>query len=253
MTNVTFAWQNLFDAATLTKSSENPLFPASNLKNRWPTRTWRSANNTGTLTEWVKADLGSPLDVSMFALKNHNLSSSAVARIQGNASDSWSTPSVDVTLSLQAGLLAYFWSSPQTYQWWRYYIVDSAPVTTYLEGGRLWLGPVLVPAINIINAYTKTYNDPSDILPSDGGQIITNQKTRFKTIDLSFENLGSTDVDYFDAMFEDRGQGKELFFTRDQASPLTTTMYCRISAAPKLTHVLMEQLYNLQFSLEELR
>lgn len=72
-------------------------------------------------------------------------------------------------------------------------------------------------------------------------------------MDIQFENIGPTDVDSFDEMFTDRGLGRELFFTRDQDLPITTSMYCRFSAVPKLTHILMETYYNLQLSLEELR
>lgn len=252
MTRVTFAWNNLYDLATITPSSQNPSFPATNLKNRWHTKTWRSTDDTGTLTESIVANMGSAQGVQFFAAKNHNFSSSAVVKIQANSSNSWSTPPVDVTLTLNSGLLAYYWSSVQTYQYWRYYIVDSAPVAEYLETGRLWLGPMFSPSVNIINDYGKNYEDPSGIMESDGGQILTNQKSRFKTLDISFEYITDDDLTSFEEMIEDRGYGRELFFTRDRDAALTTTMYCRIGKA-QTKHVGLEQYYNLGMSLVELR
>jgi len=253
MTNVTFCWQNYVDSATLTKSSQNPSFSVENLKHRWATKTWRSADNTGTLTEWVAADLGSAQAIQFFAIKNHNLSSSAVAKIQADDDPAFGSLGVDVTLTKASGLLAYYWASPQTYRYWRYYTVDSAPLTTYLEAGRMWLGPYFRPALNIVNNYRRPVDDPTAVMLSDGGQVSTNQKTRFRTLSMSFEYLGPDDVEDFETMFMDRGRGRELFFTRDADLPLTTTIYCRIASALDIGHEGLEQYYNLGLTLEELR
>jgi hypothetical protein len=253
MTNCTFMYDNLFDAAVLTPSTQNNNFPVSNIQHRWFTKVWRSADDTGTLTENIVIDLGaSPGAVWAFALKKHNFSSSAVVRIQANASDSWGSPSVDVTLSL-ADLLVYFWSSAQTYRYWRLDMVDSAPVGAYLEIGRLFLGAYFSPSINMNNNYKKRISDPSDLNWSDGGQIVTNQKTRFHQYDISFEYLPPADLAEFETMFNDRGVGREFFFCRDRDLPLTTTIYCRMNRDMEIEHVGLEQFYNVTMGIEELR
>lgn len=252
MTNCTFCYDNLWDLATLTPSTQNTNFPATNTQHRWVTRTWRSVDDTGTLTEYIVANFGSARAVQAFILKNHNFSSSAVVKIQANSSDSWTTPPVDVTCTT-AELIAYFWDTVQTYQYWRVYVVDSAPVAAYLEIGRVFLGPYYSPSINLSIDYKKSFQDPSDIMYSDGGQISTNQKIRFRVLALRFEYLPPDDITSFDTMFLDRGLGKELFFTRDRDLKNTTTMYVRFSTPPQLQHVFMEQYYNLEMELEELR
>jgi len=190
--------------------------------------------------------------IQAFALKKHNFSPSAVVKIQGNATDSWGSPSVDVTLTV-ATLMAYFWSTPQTYQYWKLDIVDSAPVAAYLEAGRIFLGPYFSPSINLSIGYKKTIEDPSDVMTSSGGQIVTNQKTRFRTKALSFENLPAADEADFEEMFLDRGIGREFFYTRDRALPNTTTMYVRFGSKPSISHVFGEEYFNVDCSLEELR
>lgn len=250
MTRVTFMYDNLWDGAALTASSQNPNFLAINTQHRWHTRTWRSFGGGGTLTENIVADMGSAVAVQAFALKNHNFSPSAAVRIQANASNSWGSPSVDVSVPLATDLLAYFWGTPQSYQWWRLSVVDSAPVTTYLEIGRLFVGPYFSPSINISIGYKRHYSDPSDVLYSDGGQIVTNQKTRFQNLDLQFQYLSDVDIASFDAMFLNRGIGKEFFYTRDRDLPLTSTMYVRLKSEPEITHVYDDNIFNLNISLE---
>ena len=253
MTNCTFLWKNKWDLATLTPSTANPLFPVSNTQHRWHTFTWRSVDDTGTLTESIVADLGaSPPAIQAFVLKNHNFSSSAVVKIQGNATDSWGSPSVDVTLTV-ANLITYFWSTPQTYRYWKIDIVDSAPVGAYLEIGRVFLGPYYSPSVNLSKNYKRSYEDPSDVMYSDGGQIATNQKTRFRTMSMKFEYMPAVDADAFDEMFVDRGVGRELFYTRDRDLASTTTWYVRFSTKPTIDHVFGEIYYTIACEIEELR
>lgn len=254
MTNATFLWDNLWDESTLTASSQNPLFPAINTQHRWHTRVWRSATGAGTLTESIVADLGSAQAVQAFALKNHNFSSSAVVKIQANTSDSWTgTLPVDVTLTLNSDIMTYFWSAAQTYQYWRLYIVDSAPLTTYLKVGRVFLGPYFSPTVNLNKTYGKGYNDPSDIMESDGGQISTSQKTRYKDMSMAFEYITPADLASFEEMFESRGFGLPFFFTRDRALGNTTTMYVRMPSKPQTTHIERDQIYSVSLEIEELR
>jgi len=253
MTNCSFLYENLFDAAVLTPSTQNNNFPATNIQHRWFTKVWRSTDDTGTLTESVVADLGaSPGAVWAFALKKHNFSSSAVVKIQANAANSWGAPSVDVTLTM-ADLLVYFWSSAQTYRYWRLYIVDSAPAADYLEVGRMFLGPYYSPSINMSNNYKKRLSDPSDLNWSDGGQLVTNQKSRFRQIEMVFQYLPPTDLAEFEALFEDRGIGREFFFCRDRDLKDSTTIYCRMNKDMEIEHVGLEQFYNITMGIEELR
>lgn len=254
MTNCTFLWENEWDLATLTPSTENPLFPAINTQHRWHTRTWRSIDDTGTLTESIVADLGAtPPAVQAFAIKKHNFSPSAVVHIMANTSNSWGgTLPVDVILPI-AELMAYFWTATKTYQYWKLDITDSAPVAAYLEIGRIFLGPYFSPTVNMSRDYKKAPEDPSDIMQSDGGQITTNQKSRYRTMDFKFELLTSADADGLDEVFVDRGLGLEFFFTRDRDLPTTTTWYVRFSSKPSIDHVFGEAYFNAACSIEELR
>lgn len=252
MTNATFLYNNLWDAATLTYASQSPLFPASNTQQRHPTRTYRS---TGVSAEWVEANLGGAYSWQAFVFKKHNLTSGATLKIQANTSSSWggSLP-VDVTLApITADLMMYFWSSVRTEQYVRWTVADAGNTDGYIECGRNFLGPYFSPVINLSNDYDTGFDDPSDIMFSDGGQIVTNQKTHFQTVDLIFEYISAADLALFKAMFASRGLGREFFFTRDRDLAVTTTIYARFSAKPSAKHVFQETYYNVKLSIEELR
>jgi hypothetical protein len=257
MTVATFSWKNLWDLATLTSRSQNPLFPASNTQQRWSSKVYRSVTDSGTLTEWLASDLGADPDpVQAFHLKNHNFSSSAVIHIQADDNPSFTnigTTGIDQNLILYDGLMSYFWATSQTFQYWRLYMVDTAPLGTYLKIGRIFLGPYFAPAINIQNDFSKKYNDPSDILSSDGGQLSSNQKTRYRTTPLKYEGLSDVDEALFDEFFMDRGASLEFFYTLDRTRASETTRYVRIVGVPEITHVAREEIYNVSFEMEDLR
>lgn len=254
MTNATFSWDNLWDLAILTYNSQNPLFPASNTQQRWASQVWRSVVVAGTLTEWLAVDLGaSKPDVSAFIIKNHNFSSSAVVSIQADDDPAFGSLSVDQVVPLHSDIMAFFWSTPKNFQYWRLYMVDTAPLDTYLKIGRIFLGPYFSPATNISNDFSKIYNDPSDLLSSDGGQLSSSQKTRYRNTPLKFEGISDTDEELFDEFFMDRGESLEFFYTLDRDRANSTTRYVRINGAPKTDHVAMEEIYNVSLEIEDLR
>lgn len=90
--------------------------------------------------EWVVLDLITTEAVDSFALifdavDGINLSSSAVVKIQANATNAWSSPAVDVTLAIDEDydIYTYRWASSQSYRFWRVLIVDPQNANLYVE------------------------------------------------------------------------------------------------------------------------
>lgn len=204
--------------------------------------------------EWVSCDLGSAQTVQAFALKGHNLSSTAVVRIQANTANVWTgTPPVDVVVPLTAGLIVYHWASAlTTYRYFRYKIVDINNPDGYSESGRVFLGPIFSPGINISNNYRETYEDPSVITMSSGGQISSNQFSRYRVIEFSFEYSTYADAQNFISMFTSRGQSLDFFVTRDRDIS-GTTVYVRMTGQLRIQHVFMDTYFSVTLTLEELR
>lgn len=223
-----------------------------------------SADDNGALTytadrmrihseEWLKNNLGSAQNVQAFVIRQHNFSSTATVRIQGNNADAWGAPAVNVSLTLNADIMIYFWSSVQSQQWWRIYITDVDNSDGYVEIGRSFLGTYFQTAVNFKRDYRRRLVDPTDVIISDGGQLSSNEKTKYQTLALTFEYLSNTDLATLESIWQSRGMHRDFFFCRDADNMLTTTIYCRFANPIDIEHFLTDTLYNVPIFLEELR
>jgi len=224
MRNIRLLWDNLYDSNTSVKtsSSEASGFPLVNIKNRWHSRCWRS---TGVADEWVKVDLGSVQSVQAFVIKNHNFTSGSTVQIQGNATDDWGAPSVNVTMDHHASLMYYFWASAQSYRWWRIRIQDAGNGDGYLKIGRLFLGTYFSPARNFSYVSRKKLIDPSVKRYSSGGQISSNQKEHYRVWSYEFGLLTSAEADTMEDIFDAVGQSKPYFICEDADDAYNTLYY----------------------------
>lgn len=135
----------------LTSSSAAVGFPVTNLENYLVSDKWRA---TGDADEWIKFDAGSgnTITVTDCAINGHNFSSGATVKIQGNATDVWTAPTIDETITFNAGVM-YKQFTGGSYQYWRLSIVDSSNPDTYVELGILFIGEDL----NLGDIYDREY------------------------------------------------------------------------------------------------
>ena len=223
-----------------------------------------TADDTGALTytadniaihteEWIVSDLGSAKAVWSVCLKKFNFSASAVVKIQANATNVWSSPSVNVTLSLVQDLKTHYFTSAQTYRYWRIYIQDAANDDGYIELGRVFIGPYLSPTKNINKNYSTNYADPSDSIMSDGGQISNNLKTKYRQFTFKFDFMSAADLALMVTMWNAVGHTKGFFFTLDRDNNDTTSYYAMYSQSMTVNHLARESLYEVSIHIEELR
>ncbi len=250
MTKCAFCYQNFFDTAILAASSQNPNFPAINLQHRWITKTWRSAGPVSTAN--IVIDFSVPKSVRAFLLFGHNFPSSVIVTIQANTTNSWDSPAVNQN-AVSGGIFYWFWDSEQVYRYWRVVITDLDPSLEYFEAGRIFLGNFFEPNTNLSNAYQLTYLDPSEVIISDGGQLTSSQKTRYKKYRVQFEAITSSDKNSLVNIFSDRGKALEWIFIIDRDNLQNTFCYCRFSSDLEITHIWGEQYFDVSFSIEELR
>lgn len=123
---------------TLTASSEVVELPAENIQDPRVSKQWRT---TGDTDEYIVIDAGAgnTLTPSSAVVLGHNLTNASTVKIQGNATDSWGSPTIDETFTYNAGtMIEYFTGSALRY--WRFHFADSANPDTYIQIGRLILG-----------------------------------------------------------------------------------------------------------------
>lgn len=135
----------VFDpSVAITSSTEDTEFPFSNLQKFHRSKVGRTTSTSG---QWVLFDLKTTEAIDTFAMlfdkeAERTFNAGTTIRIQANATKSWTSPAVNVLLSIDEayGGVSYFWSSNQSYRYWRLYIDDSASQLGYFEIPKVFLG-----------------------------------------------------------------------------------------------------------------
>jgi len=225
--NIRFLWENKWTEATITSSSEATGFPDTNTQHRWQTYCWQTTDDTA---EWIKVDLTTAQNIKALVINNHNFTGAATLKIQAHADDAhWGAPDLDDTLAITDGKVVKFWSSNQSYRWWRISIEDAANPDTYIKIGHVFLGSYFEPAVNYQHR-TVTLTDPSIVKMSTGGQISVNEKTHYKTISYSFPSLTEAEVVTLKSIFDEVGISKCWYICQNAGhsdGAYTVTFYVR--------------------------
>ena len=222
MKRIRFLYDNLFDSSTITVSSEDTDWPKENLQDHRHTLFWQS---TGVSDEWIKWDLGSAKDVKAFVLKYHNFTSGATVKIQANSSDSWTSPPLDVTLSIVSGAMQKMWDTPQSYRWWRLYMDDDSNSDGYLRVGRIFCGLWKSPSVNFNWRRPWSQIFSATRRQASGGQIIARKKANTrKEWRYRFGFLTLSDVAIFEDIGDKCGLHKPFFIVED-ADDADNTLY----------------------------
>lgn len=248
-----FLWQNLFDTATVTASSEAADFPVTNLQNRWKDSEWRST--AVSTDQWIKANLGSSPQISHIVLLNHNARLAQTIKLQANDTDVWTAPAVDISITITADMvsneiLVYNYTGT-SYQWWRTLIVaDSGNPDGYFCGTRVGLYNAFIPERNFTKDYSIEPVDPSTISESDYGQQSVNARDTYLHFVLPFKVV-NTDYLTFWAMGEWNGKKQPFFFIADTSDLINETYYVHCTSGWPLQHVYNKKLWDTTLVLDE--
>ncbi len=133
MTNLRYIPDNLLeDVNTVTASTENTTYVTENLYNRRPGKPFKFTTTAGNLV----CDFASATTIDSVAIIGHNIDDGATVTLEGNATDSWSSPSLSETISyMPTNTFKVFTSG--SYQYWRL-VVSGAAATVKI--GELVLG-----------------------------------------------------------------------------------------------------------------
>lgn len=246
-----FMYNNLFDLSTLTLtvSSEESGFPKENLQHIWPSRPWRT---TGTADEWVKVDFGAATGITAFIAETHDIPSGATLNIQAHASDAWGAPTVNVALTWTVDKLIKFWSSPQSFRWWRFRMQGGGGAG-YRSIGRIFLGTYFETAVNFRHRGI-THIDPSTIIKSSGGQPSADKKTHFSKREYLFRLTSDAEIASLETIFSTVGQAEPYFLCETPDSdPDTTLYYVRNTAPWPFQQVAITPYIDLSIAVETMR
>jgi len=249
MKKIRFLHNNLWDSGTLTYSSQSVNFPASNVRHRWHTKYWESTGDSG---EWLLLDAGSAISALAFAIKNHNFTVNATVKIQGNSVNDWASPPFEQALNINSDIMTEFFTETQSHQYWRLYIDDSSNPDGVVRVGRIFLGGYFEPERNFSIGYSYVHEDPSLVMLSEGGQLSSIIRPKFRRFVYQFVALRDSDVDTFKSIYEGKGLTGNFFVCEDADDRLNKTYYVRFSTPLEIVNRIANY-YDVRIELEELR
>jgi len=247
-------WDNKFDAATLAASSAATGFPVANLKHETHPKAWRSTVVTSTT---VDANLTAPQDIKAFFAFYNNLQAHATSsfNIQADNNSDYSSLAVNDEIEITAamvasGMLGKFWTTNQTFQYWRELMVDASP-NTYIRQGRIFLGGYFQTAYNVGAGFPVIQDiDPSMILQSPNGQKQANVLTPYKHITYSWNALPAADIVTLKTIFTAVGLHHPYFVCEDEADIAGSVRYVRNVAPWTYTPVRGDDYYAVTIEVE---
>ena len=217
--------------------------------------------------EWVAIDagVGNTLDMCAFFIKNDNIQSGGVIRIEFS-DDNFATIPQAYGLTkntFDKNQRVNIFNAMLSYRYCRIYIQDIDNPDGYIEIGRAWGGCDFQPRIGFSPKYTLKPEDPTCMMESEGGQISTIQKPHYDSRDYQFDlATGETQdiIDDFETMFFSRGTSKELWVVQMPTSstsneftdPHNHSYYCRFTGWGGYKHM-AGIAYSLKVSIQEER
>lgn len=236
------------DATTVVASSADVNFPVSNLQHPFRSKRWRS---TGCTYENVVFDLqvNQPVDSVVILWPKEDgikLTNTAVIKVQASATNVWTSPAVDVTLTVNNDYMiaSHYFTSLQTYRYWRVLIQDSANPWGYVEVGVVWLGASLsVP--NCQNGFKVQYADQSVVSTTPFGHRYMDTYPQMVSVQFAFTNLEYDAIQIIDGAYRNNGGTVPTIVVLDELGTVFSsdhfTVYGLFDVKFGLSHVI----YNL--------
>ena len=240
MSHIRFMYDNLWDLGTIS-TTEVANFPATNTQHRWWQKTFRSTDIAGV---YLTLSLSGAMTVQVAAIKYNNLTltgTPADVKIFSDTDSAFSPPDPNdgglsfPTLSNNI-MIYYFAPAGRSRQYWLFRIVDTINADSYIELGRIFLGPYFEPKRNYEpGGGRKGRIDPSVMTTGEEGHVSSILHTKLWTFDYSFPYVTAADLLSFTSMFEAMGLSRGFFITEDPAYPDSSTYYVRFAQPMTIT------------------
>lgn len=205
-------------ATTVSASTSDASFPVSNLQHPFRSKRWRS---TGCSSESVVFDVQTIEDVDSVVIlwpkeDGIRLTSSAVIKIQANATNVWTSPAVDqvVTINNDYSVASHFFSTTQSYRYWRVLVTDPTNPWGYIEIGQVWIGKSL-SVQNAENGFRFSLIDRSKSVETEFGHKYTDEYPISSVLQVSYKYLDYEEIQIIENAFRTNGTRKPVLIAVD--------------------------------------
>lgn len=177
-------YDNKVLAATIAATTEHPNYPVENLQTDRLAEIYKSVGDTA---QSLVFDLSAAYAITYFAVFAHNIAVGATLTLEGNTSDSWTTPAYSTTITHGTGaIVAEVFG---TYRYWRMTVDDNSG--TALSIGYVYLGGYLQgPGMAIDQEIDD--NTEADAEFSTSGQLYGGDGVNYRTFKINFVNISDT-------------------------------------------------------------
>jgi hypothetical protein len=205
----------------------------------------------GTSTEWIKFNLVvTSKKVDCITIINHNLDAGDTITFEGNATDSWGSPTVNETLTIATDsdgnvldrITHYF--TQATLQWWRVTIDDADSSKSEFQIGRIMFGEYYDTTRDITADLRIETMDPSEGTKTPGTIQDITQKARYRRIRTSFAFVTQVETDKWTAIFDYLGNSKPALICWDTTRATKDSAYVYMLTPLNLAHQFSGQ-YNI--------
>ncbi len=241
-TNIIFAGMpNHADGGTITNGSEVASLPGTNLQDRQIRKVWRTDGTVAAADTYIVINYGLAKLTGVVSLINHNVGNQGKWRIRVSNESDFSTTLYDSGLIDMQPTIESFGALPWGEFHWagklssaelggitinsfhvldsqilaryvRIDIVDEDNSDGYIEVGRLIAGAAYIPTKNIQYNWSISYEDPSPVSKSIGGQTYVDELERYRVLRFLLSDLPEDEIftNFFDILDRRKGIAGDL-------------------------------------------
>jgi hypothetical protein len=212
------------------------------LSHYWKTDSTSSQDiifNLSTVTE----------NVNTVAIIGHNIASTATVTISANDTNSWGSPATSETISNNANMMLYFFSTEQDYNYWKLSITGQGDI----EIGKIALGTYMTIEPSSLLDFKVIKKDGSIVTYGKNRQKLAVTGQIWRRIELSLPSTDYTMIKKIEDMYNEVGNYRSIIFCnfdtiRDYQ--IVEPLYCSIDGVMDFVqNEKMKMNYNL--NLEE--
>lgn len=211
--------------------------------------------------ESIVFDLGTTEQIDHFAMffdprRGIRFSDAAVLKLQANGSDSWASPSVDVTLTVDNVYMcvSHVFAAAQSYRYWRVKIVDPANADLYVEVGTIVLGLARTTTRVPSKGFEYTKEDMSQLITNKYGNVYADVYQKKRSIKVDLKVFSQADLVILEDIYNRVASYTPVLISIDYDETVFDKhqffLYCRFKGAFNTKHVFYEYM-DSSFDFEE--
>jgi len=230
------AYKNKID--NITASSENPSYPIINALNVHLSKYWKSVGNN----EWVKISYDSATNVDSVFIGGSNVTTNII--LEGNDTDSWSSPSFTTTLIKDDGI-QYKTEIGESYKYWRLVINDST--IDVIKIGNIMFDDNHLFA-NPLYSFNENRIDTSVIDYSASGQTYGDIGYIYRVLEMNYPIIDKDEKDLLIDIMETTHKVVPIYVLFNNDYP---PLYCVIAEDIVYTHLKKLNMWTCKMILRE--